>query len=445
MVEKLQEALNEIRDQYISQAGRMRKRSRFLWISTVAAMLAAAILISAAVKPTTVYGTTISLAADPRVARDPNRSITATTALAQLSGFFAQGNRKFLTGSTGNQLWSPINACLSLSMVAEITDSTSRQQILSLLGADSISGLRSQASALWESAYINDGRSITSLANSLWLEEGLPFRPAAAEALSYHYYADVYQGDLGSNAVNNAIGGWLNKKTGGLLKDAAENIQLSQETILSLYSTIYFQAKWTDQFHKDNNTQDIFHAASGDRNVTYMNRKLAQMFYYWGDTFSAIVLQLENGSAMWFFLPDEGITPEDILADGQYLELFSQNGYENQKYMKVNLSIPKFDISVSQDLREGLEEMGVTDIFRADTADLSPIIPDMPACFSAANQAVRVQIDEDGIKAAAYTELPSPGSAEPPDETVDFTLDRPFLFMVTDSSIPLFAGIVREP
>ena len=176
-----------------------------------------------------------------------------------------------------------------------------------------------------------------------------------------------------------------------------------------------------------------------------MNRKLAQMYYYWGDTFSAIALQLENGSTMWFFLPDEGLTPEDLLADGQYLELFSQNGYENQKYVKVNLSIPKFDISGSQDLRVGLEKMGVTDIFSPDAADLSPIVPDMPAFFSGANQAIRVQIDEEGVKAAAYTELPSPGSPQPPEETVDFVLDRSFLFLVTDSNVPLFAGVVREP
>ena len=445
MHEKLHEALDEIQDRYVTQAARMRRRPKLLWLSSVAAVLAVAILLSAVAKPTTVYSETISLAAEPRITQDPNRDTTTAAALSQLSGFITQGNQKFLTGSAENQLWSPINACLSLSMVAEITGGASRQQILSLLGADSIPSLRSQSSALWESAYIDDGRSITTLANSLWLEEGLPFRPAAAEALSYHYYADVYQGDLGSSAINNAIGGWLNEKTGGLLKDAAENIQLSQETILALYSTIYFQTKWTDQFHKNNNTTDVFHAASGDRNVTYMNRKPAQMFYYWGDTFSAIALQLKNDSTMWFFLPDEGLSPEDMLVDGQYLELFSQNRYENQKYMKVNLSIPKFDISGSQNLRDGLEEMGVTDIFNADSADLSPIIPDMPAFFSAANQAVRVQIDEDGVKAAAYTEFPAPGSAKPPEETVDFVLNRPFLFMITDSNVPLFAGVVREP
>lgn len=445
MHEKLYEALDEIRDQYLSQAVRIRRRPRVLWLSTVAAILAAVLLITALARPTTVHAEAISLAAAPRTTPNPNRDKISATTLSQLSGFFTQGNQEFLAGSEGNQLWSPINAYLGLSMVAEITGGASRQQILSLLGADSIADLRSQASALWENAYTNDGHNITTLANSLWLEDGLPFRQEAADALSYHYYADVYRGDLGSSQTNEAIGTWLNKKTGGLLKEASDHIELSQETILALYSTIFFQAKWSDQFHKNNNTEDVFHAASGDRTVTYMNKDLAQMHYYWGNTFSAIALELKNGSQMWFLLPDENLTPEDVLEDGQYMALFSQSGYENRKYMKVNLSVPKFDISGNQNLREGLQKMGVTDIFSVFTADLSPIIPDTPAFFSAANQSVRVQIDEDGIKAAAYIEFPSPGSAEPPNETVDFVLDRPFLFMITDNNIPLFAGVVREP
>ena len=36
-------------------------------------------------------------------------------------------------------------------------------------------------------------------------------------------------------------------------------------------------------------------------------------------------------------------------------------------------------------------------------------------------------------------------SPAPPDEIIDFVLDRPFLFFVTNSNIPLFAGAVNQP
>ena len=39
------------------------------------------------------------------------------------------------------------------------------------------------------------------------------------------------------------------------------------------------------------------------------------------------------------------------------------------------------------------------------------------------------------------------GAAMPPSEEVDFPLDRPFVFLITnsDGSLPLFAGIVNNP
>ena len=61
------------------------------------------------------------------------------------------------------------------------------------------------------------------------------------------------------------------------------------------------------------------------------------------------------------------------------------------------------------------------------------------------NQAVRVQIDEQGVKAAAYIEIPGAGAAAPPEEIIDFILDRPFLFVITSNNLPLFAGAVNTP
>ena len=54
------------------------------------------------------------------------------------------------------------------------------------------------------------------------------------EDFSGRYYASVYQTDLGSDSANKSIGNWLNKNTGGMLKDRTDKIDLSPETILSI-------------------------------------------------------------------------------------------------------------------------------------------------------------------------------------------------------------------
>jgi len=87
----------------------------------------------------------------------------------------------------------------------------------------------------------------------------------------------------------------------------------------------------------------------------------------------------------------------------------------------------------------------LTNVFSEKDAEFTNLTADLPIYLTAANQSVRVQIDEEGVKAAAYIELPMSGSAEPPEEIIDFVLDRPFLFVIENSNIPLFAGCVNNP
>ena len=65
---------------------------------------------------------------------------------------------------------------------------------------------------------------------------------------------------------------------------------------------------------------------------------------------------------------------------------------------------------------------------------------------SQARHAARVVIDEEGVTAAAYTVMAASGSSMPPDEEIDFVLDRPFLFVLTGTDgVPLFVGVVNQP
>ena len=65
---------------------------------------------------------------------------------------------------------------------------------------------------------------------------------------------------------------------------------------------------------------------------------------------------------------------------------------------------------------------------------------------SQAKHGVRVAIDEEGVTAAAYTMMAMDGAGAPPEEEIDFTLDRPFLFALSDDQgLPLFAGVVNQP
>lgn len=463
-------ALEEISDKHIKEAGQSpKKKKRTVLRMAVAAVLVIVIGVYVLSAPKRISAHTVVTASESRMTERPDydkyknrdewmadydawdaernaRDETVAEAKNGLSSFFTEGNRRFLhTVKNENKLWSPVNAYIGLAMTTELTEGETKQQVLELFGAENTDILRKQVSAVWESVYQDNSHEICVLANSLWLEKGLQYNQEAMDALAYHYYASVYQGDLGSEKINKDIAAWINSNTGNFLLGSTKNISLSPETIMVLYSTLYFQAKWSNEFSKSNNTDGVFHSPAGDIKVEYMNKKLKQMDYYWGENFGAVNLYLKNGSRMWFILPDEGMTTNDVLNDGTYMDMVLSNNWENSKYMKVNLSVPKFDVASSMDLIEGLESMGATNVFYENASEFAKLTGDSPIYLTGANQSVRVQIDEEGVRAATYIEIPGAGSAAPPDEIIDFVLDRPFLFVITGDNIPLFAGCVNNP
>lgn len=368
-----------------------------------------------------------------------------------LDGFFAASIQEYLSAAEGkNRAYSPLNVFMALSMLAEITDGESRGQILELLGKTDIESLRQQAKAIWNANYSDDGALTSVMASSVWLNEDVSFVQETMDSLAENYYASSYKGTMGSPEFNAALQDWLNEQTGGLLKDQAANVEMDPETILALATTVYFRAKWSSEFNENNTTEGLFHlptAEDEDVTVDFMH-KSGSRHYYWGDKFSSVSLGFEGGGSMKFVLPDEGVSVDELLADAEAMDyMLSREGWENSKYLIVNMSVPKFDVVSDIDLSAGLKNMGVTDVFDANVSDFTPMTADMDGIFlSKAQHAARVTIDEEGCTAAAYTVMMAAGSAMPPEEEVDFVLDRPFIFVLTSmDGLPLFTGVVNNP
>ena len=368
-----------------------------------------------------------------------------------LAEFYADTMGQFLSGGgTENRVYSPLNVYMALAMLAEVTDGDSRGQILNLLGVDGVEELRALSSALWNANYRADSTTTSILASSLWLDEGLTYDQTTLDRLAEVYYASSFAGKMGSAEFTKVLQSWLNQQTGGLLKEAAQGVELTPKTVLALASTLYYKVRWTDEFQKGNNVTDVFHGPEGDVTAVYM-RQTDVGTYYYGEKFSAIRRTFKVGGAMWLILPDEGYTPEDLLKDPEALSFLSnaavRSDWEGNKRPIIHQSIPKFDVSASADLAEGLKALGVTDVFDAQRADFTPALPGAEGvAVSQVSHAARVTIDEEGCTAAAFTVLPMAGAVPPPDEEVDFTLDRPFLFLVeSESGQPLFTGVVNQP
>lgn len=90
-----------------------------------------------------------------------------------------------------------------------------------------------------------------------------------------------------------------------------------------------------------------------------------------------------------------------------------------------------------------LRDMGVKEAFE-EQADFSAM-SDEPAFISRIKQETHIGVNEDGVEAAAYTEIAMAGAGLPEGRHVlDF--NRPFLFgIISDQGIPLFLGVCNNP
>jgi serpin B len=96
------------------------------------------------------------------------------------------------------------------------------------------------------------------------------------------------------------------------------------------------------------------------------------------------------------------------------------------------------------DLSKTLAEAGMPAAF-TPAADFSGITDDEDLLIASVQHKTFVQVDEEGTEAAAATGIGVQATSAPQLHTV--TVDRPFLFVITDTATgaPLFLGRITDP
>ena len=348
---------------------------------------------------------------------------------------------------TENHVYSPLNIYLALGFLAELTEGESREQILSVLGTADIEELRGIVDALWNGNYSQDGSVTLIPGASLWVNESMDFDEDVLQKAAQAAFASIYEGDVKDPAMTEALRSWISWQTNGLLDREAGSLELDPQTILSLVTTIYFKAPWGTAFVEAMTADDIFHAPEEDLTVPFMHEGFAGLYMY-GEKFGAVEKQFSEDGSMLLVLPDEGTKPEELLENEEFWRLICGGGDAvGQANRMILLSMPRLDVSADLDLIEGLKKLGISDVFvpgKAGFIGLGENAGD--AVIGTVKHAARVKADEEGVEAAAFTSMMLLGAGMPPEENVEFRLDRPFIFVIKGvAGTPLFFGVVNMP
>lgn len=146
------------------------------------------------------------------------------------------------------------------------------------------------------------------------------------------------------------------------------------------------------------------------------------------------------------------LTLSDVETLINKVKTVNYDDFEEGYITEIQGFFPTFKFDCDLDLNEDLEKLGITDIFDPEKADFSKMIGDEKISVDTKHKST-IELSNDGIKAAAITELGGLGAAgsydylfEVPVKIIDLRFDEPFLFLIRnkDTNEIWFIGTLYE-
>lgn len=370
--------------------------------------------------------------------------------LANLSQFaVSSATQVFADGDPAeNSVYSPLSLFMALALTSGGARGETQAQLLQALRMPDIELVNAETSKLFKHLHTDNEVGKLLLANSLWLQEGVEFNQAFLGQAARDYYAHSFGVDFAESSTAQQMSQWVSKHTGGKLGNDPQAFQPDPAQIMSLINTVYFYDQWNSEFNRDLTKEAAFNLADGGTvTVPFMNSTSMGSFAQVSDCL-VTSLGFKNDQQMLLILPDEGVSPYDILTNPVALEqVLTSLDYDADSCRsgEVVLSLPKFNFTAKHNLGGVLQKLGIQEAFTPE-ADFSGLAATKPLFISDVQQSLSISIDEKGCEATAYTEIRLCGSALPED-TIEMKLDRPFIFAITGGAgdAPLFIGVVNNP
>lgn len=351
-------------------------------------------------------------------------------------------------GGPGNLVFSPGNIATALRMTLLGACGETAAQLAATLHLakpqDAAAGLLETSARLDSLA----GQDLTLRApNTMWLQSGLPLQPDFTAALAQAACAQLREADFirAAGPARQQINELIAEQTAGKITGLIPAGAITAATRLVLASAVYLKAAWTYPFPPDATQDAPFYPAPGTGRPVPTMRLRERLRYLRGDGYQAVELPYAGQRlGMVIVLPDGPLAPvESRLAHRGLGGLLA--GLATRQ---VTLALPRFRVTSQVSLGPALAGLGMPLAFTG-RADFTGLTTAEPVHISEVVHQAYLDVDERGTEAAAATAVVIRAAARvlAPDPPVELTVDRPFLFAITElgSGWPLFLGRVTDP
>lgn len=380
--------------------------------------------------------------------------------------------RRFLK-KDGNVLYSPATIYSALCILGSLTTGESKQEVLQVLGVDEegliklsnelnaafnkeadvqavnyYRGLNLQKKNVEKQPANPSKEKVCTMSSSLWLNGKYEYNKQRLAAIENEMGAECFIGDVNDNQFNVQLKNWLNNKTNHLLSDSVDSIKMDRNMVLSIYSALYFNAKWDRVYFKEQNTRiDRFFLDNGKAVIAeFMSTEFASAIHE-SERFEGISLPLSGDYNINFLLPNKGVKPRDLLVDKEALAFMAKEAEKEPSNTKVRLKIPKLDIKANLELLNTLRDLGFKKLLDNANTDFKDLCQ-KSVFISDGKQLNRMIVKESGVEVTSITMFNLGHTCSPVSiKRKVFVLDRPFLISITgkNTNIPMMIGVIENP
>ena len=292
------------------------------------------------------------------------------------------------------------------------------------------------------------GSERLTMANALWLDEGAQVEEAYLERVSGELYSEVFCLDLSSKEAQEAINEWVAKRTQGMIP-AFRSEPYGDMIRLAILNAVSLEAEWEEAFEEMyTETRPFYREDGSEAAVQFLCDWPCHREYVQEEALEGVVLPYQSGRLAFLALrATDGRTPEELLAklSAEQIRALAAGAVKTP----MDFAMPRFTLEYEQELLGVLEEMGLSTALQPDQADFSVMAgtEGEPLYIADVAQKVKIQVDEEGTKAAAATEVAVGAGAAEETQLIELHFDSPFLYAVIEreTGIVLFMGIMENP
>ena len=359
---------------------------------------------------------------------------------------FREVYRQHQTESQGQKsmFFSPMGATFMMGMLAEGSEGETQREILKTMCLDEATArdVSQMCEVLIDDVPEADRQVTLKIANAIYTNKGYNLKKEFKECMDEYYDADIRSLDFSKTESLNAINNWAKDKTNGKIQKVID--RLSSEAVAYILNSIYFNAKWTNQFDREDTKTETFMTEGGEAHQTEMMNNNAIVACAANDVMSMVCLPYGSGTVwnMYVMLPNEGKTVDDVL--GSLNTESWMNVCKGLKNMRLNLKMPKYSTDNIIDMKTALAAIGMTKAF-SPNAEFGKITDSKNMYISSMAQRAQINVTEEGTEMVAVStgDLSSLGGGADIFGNGEFFANRPFVYIVAENNTGaiFFAGV----